>query len=250
MNFKPLNILTMCILFPAVSATASETLTFGPVVLHEGARFEVCANSKYASYNIDITASFVRLKNSKAKVREFRLDPGEGGCFKLTYEQAGNAPVFAALEVSGEPGDTNIVASAAVINGIFELTKPQLFIQDEGRPIATTFGPLKIPEGKRIEVCANNWKSEYASDITVNFYRAGNSLEPILTRERTLEPGEGGCASISQARVGKGAVFAELISWPVEPGFSNPKPVSGAFIINGLFEEPIPSQVRFLQFED
>lgn len=246
---KVTKVLVLATLLPALSAADTNILTFGPVVLHEGSHFEVCVNSKYAVNDIILTASFVRIKNSKSITREARLDPGEGGCFRLKYEQAGDAPVFAAINVLGEPGDTDIVASATIINGIFEMPRPQVLLQDEGRTTATTYGPLKIPKGKRIEVCANNWMSEYSSDVTVNFYRAGNSVEPIVSKDRTLEPGQGGCVSLSQAQVGKGAIIAELLTFPVEPGFSNPVPVAGAFIINGLFEAPVPPQTRLLPTE-
>jgi len=243
---RTIKVLSLATLLPVVSAAETNTLTFGPVALHEGSRFEVCANSKYAEYDVILTASFVRIKNGKSITREVRLDPGEGGCFKLPYEKAGSAPVFAAIEVLGEPGDTDIIASAAIINGLFELPKPQVLLQDEGLTTATTFGPLQIPEGKRIKVCANNWKSTYTSTVTVNFYRVGDSVEPILSKDQALEHGQGGCVSLSQAQVGKGAIIAELLTWPVEPGFSNPMPVTGAFIINGIFEAPVPAQTRFL----
>ncbi len=246
MKLNKLATLILIALLPVTATADTHVLTFGPVALHEGSRFELCANSKYAVNDVIVTASFVGIRSSKSITREVKLFPGEGGCFRLNYEQAGDAPVFAAIEVLGEPGDTDIIASAAIVNGIFQSPKPQLLQQDEGRATATTFGPLEIPEDRRIEVCANNWKSEYTSDITINFYRVGDSLEPLLSKSHTLDPGQGGCVALSQKQAGRAAVIAELITSPVEPGFSNPVPVTGAYIINGIFEAPVPSQFRIL----
>ena len=226
-------------------AATSET-TFGPVVLHEGARFEVCLNSKYAENEVQAVIQFVRVEDGKSLTREASLTPGEGRCAAVPYERVGDAPLFAAVEVLGEPGDTDIVAGAAVVNGIFDMPKPQELLLDEGRRTATTFGPLQIPEGKRVQVCANNWRSEYESNVTVNFYVNRDALEPAISESVGLAPGEGGCTALSQAETGRARVFVEVLTEPVEPGFSNPVPVIGAFIVNGIFEAPLPPDFRLL----
>ena len=231
----------------SLSARAETTTEmFGPVVLHEGSRFEICANARYSTYNVRATASFVGVSDGKMLEKSFELDPGRGGCFSLPFEKAGDQPVFATLEVYGEPGDTDVVASAAIINGIFNIAEGQTLVDDQGLRTATSFGPVVIAEGKRLQVCANNWQSNYPSAVMVNFYRTKNSSKPISSMETVLEPGEGGCATISQEVTGKSSVFAELLTEPVEKGFSNPLPISGALIINGIFEQPVPSDLRFV----
>ena len=225
------------------------TQTFGPVVLHEDSRFEVCANARYSRFNVQVTASFVRIADGKTLEKRTELDPGKGGCFTLPFDKAGDQPVFATLEVFGEPGDTDVIASAAIINGVFEMPEAQALADDEGQTTATSFGPVVIAEGKRLQVCANNWRSAYPSAVTVNFYRTRNAQKPFLVTENVLEPGEGGCTTLSQEVTGKESVFAELLTEPVEKGFSNPLPVTGAFIINGLFDEPLPPSLRYLPNE-
>jgi hypothetical protein len=233
------------LLAPQVQAETT-TQTFGPVVLHEDSRFEICANARYSEFNVQVTASFVRVIDGKELTRVAELDPGEGGCFDLPFEKVGKAPVFATLEVFGEPGDTDVVASAAVINGIFDMPKAQLVTEDDGLATATSFGPLVIAEGKRLQVCANNWRSTYPSEISVSFYRTKNADEPFLVTGSVLQPGEGGCTTLSQEVTGDESIFAELRTEPVEEGFSNPLPVTGAFVINGIFDEPLPPSLRYL----
>lgn len=242
-------IATVLTILTALAATAhadSRTLVFGPVVLHENSRFELCANSHYAQDTVLVDASFVRLKDGRTIKRERELEPGRGGCFAVTHEQVGDDPVFAALETFGQFGDAAPVSASAIVNGIFDVPVPQLFIEDDGVPTATTFGPVQLPEGERMEVCASNWRRDYPVDVTVHFYRVSDSREPLATKSATLAPGRGTCASISQRQSRNARIFAELTTEPVEPGFSTFLPVRGAFIINGIYDAPLPPDLRYL----
>jgi hypothetical protein len=248
------SLLLFAVLLLSVTAEAARKTTYwGPVVLSEGKRFEICANAAYSEFNVNAQVSFVRVADGAAVAEGFRLDPGQGGCTALSFERAGEAPVFALLEVESEPGDEDLVASAAIINGVFESPEPRDLLQDNGQRAITAFGPLRLLPGKRLQVCVHNPRNfagtnaGFAIPVTIAFFRTNNSSEPFSLQSGELEPGEGSCVSVDEKLVGDRSFYAEVWSDPVEPGFSNPAAISGAFIINGVFEEPIPpSAIRFV----
>lgn len=224
----------------------NKAVTFGPVVLHEGARFELCANSKFARFDIQAVLGFVRVSDGASVSREAQWLPGEGGCFSLAFEKVGAEPVFGVVGVTGEPSDRDIVASAAIINGFYDAPKPNVVLEDEGERTATVFGPLTIPKGKRVETCAHNWQSEFPANFTVNVLPTKGAGKPLLTEHFELEPGKGGCFAVSAEQARGRSVLIEVMTEPFKPGFSSPLPVIGAFIINGLLDEPLPPDFRYL----
>lgn len=247
-------LLVSSLLLASTAGAAGKTTYWGPVVLSEGKRFEVCANAAYSEFNVNAQVRFVRVDDGAAIADGFRLDPGRGGCTALSFERAGEAPVFALLDVEAEPGDEDLVASAAIINGIYESPKPRELLQDNGQRVITTYGPLRLLPDKRLEVCVHNPRNfagenfAFAIPVTIAFYRTRNSEEPFSVQSGELEPGEGSCVSVDENLVRDRSFYAEVWSDPVEPGFSNPAAISGAFIINGIFDEPIPPAM--IRFED
>ena len=105
---------------------------------------------------------------------------------------------------------------------------------------------MRLKPDSRLEVCASNFlQIETGTEVTVNFYRARNSAEPLATRSRVLEPGQGACASVDYSRVGDIPIFAELVYQ--SSGSAGPAAtiVNGAALINGIFE-PLPASKRHL----
>ena len=240
----------------AIIKAIDQSIVLGPVVLHEQARFEVCANSKFIpeTEEIGVQVRFVRVRDGASLEKEFLLGPGQNGCASVSFEQAGTAPIFATLDTFGtDLPEIDLVVSSAVINGIFDAPKPQVLLEDQSRRTSTLFGPLVIPEGKRVEVCAHNDNENPESEefdlttpVVVNFYNAAQSLEPLLSRESFLRPGRGGCTSLTAERARGRDVLIEVLTEPAQPGQSIPLPVIGTYIINGVFESPLPPDFRYL----
>lgn len=233
-------------------AAEEKTTYWGPVVLHEDSRFEVCANAKATRDETITTVSFVRVRDGKSLVKEVRLSSAKGGCFSLDYKKAGDSPVIAIVDAYGEPGDVDLVASAAIINGIFESPAPREFTTDQGMRTLTTFGPLRLNPGKRVEVCATNLRNNYAVPVSVSFFSTKDSERAFVEAGPiSLEKGKGTCFSVSEEQVGQRSFFAQVSTDPVEPGFENGMVFSGAFVINGIFNAPIPaSSVRYIDIND
>lgn len=246
LNIKTLSAGLIGFVLAAPLSAAEKTTYWGPVVLSEGKRFEVCANNAFGTFETDARLSFLRVRNGRSKSTEIRLGSGEGGCRAVSFEQAGTQPIFAVLNAVAEPGDEDLVGSAAVVNGIFNVPKRRDLVDDRGQFTLTSFGPVRLNPDKRLEVCVNNpmnfiqISGVYTVPVSIEFYRTSNSSEPFKVESGELAPGRGACVSVSEAEVGAASFFAEVWTSPVEPGFANPMVLSGAYIINGIFDSPIP----------
>ena len=226
-----------------------QSIVIGPVTLHEGARFEICANTRFVPESILVEARFLRVRDGASVGTKAEMEPGTNGCFSVGFEQAGDEPIIARLDTLGGLDEVDLLTSAAVINGIFEVPLPKVLEEDGGVSTATTFGPLVIPEGKRVQVCAHKLEGEnaFTAPATVNFYLAEESLEPALSTTVELEPDSGACTQVSAEQAGGRPVLVEVVTDPVEDGFSTPMPVIGAFIVNGIFFAPLPGDTRSLE---
>lgn len=238
--------------FAALGArpASAEVNTFGPIELRPGQSFELCVSAAHITESTTVVASFRPIKTPTVAIRslERALEPGDGGCFKVDYEDVGENALFAILESEGQlfsSGD--IVGSACVINGVFPDCPPPVAVVEVevGGSVSefATFGPVRIKPNSRLQVCASNALSLNSTEVTVNFYRAGNSGEPFETRSTVLEPGKSGCASVGYNRVGDAAIFAELVYTATSGNSAAVTLVRSAALLNGIFEH-LPGKRR------
>ena len=110
----------------------------------------------------------------------------------------------------------------------------QIEVENTG---AKAFGPVQLREGQRFEVCANTRFNQFGATLTVSFRAARNANAEIGSRSVFLEPGEGGCTSITYAEV-----FAEIGDQPIfgllttqGDGAAERDPVGSACVTNGIF---------------
>jgi hypothetical protein len=167
----------------------------------------------------------------------------------VKYSDVGKEAIYAMLQSDGQSSQFgDLVGSACVINGVFPDCPPPIEILEipQGGAITevATFGPVRLKPDSRLEICATNALNADSVAISVSFYRARNSSEPFSTRSGVLEPGKGKCVSVSHNRVGDRPIFA-VLTYEVED-VAGPAAtlVSGAAIINGVFEH-LPGERRF-----
>ena len=238
------------------TATAEWTTTFGPVRLHPDQSFELCVSAPYSTQIVeDVQVSFHPVRNADVVIRSQTraLNPGEGGCVAVDFLEVGDTAIFAVLQTldeTGSPTTDDLVGSACVANGIFDCVQPveALGVGNNGNGTVitevATFGPVRLRQDSALEVCLSNVFSSDNVDVTVSFFNARNSAEPIATRSGTLRPGRGTCVSMDYDRVRNSPIFAEVthsatVTTPNQPvGI-----VRGVAIINGIFE-PVPGERR------
>lgn len=236
------------------TATA-ETTTYGPVQLGPDQRFDLCVSAPNSTEMIVVQASFHPVRNANVVIRSQTraLNPGEGGCVAVDFLEAGDVPIFAVLrsvDDDGVPTIDDLVGSACIINGIFECVQGVEALGVGNNAPGTvitevaTFGPVRLKPDSSLEVCLSNVFSPDDVDVTVSFFNARSSAEPIATRTGTLRPGRGVCVSMDYDRVRNTPIFAEVTHRVTVRDPNQPLGiVRGAAINNGIFE-PVPGERR------
>jgi len=232
------------IIDPETSAKA-----FGPVQLRPDQEFELCANAHFSEFAPSVTASFHPARNSSMVFhsRTTELLPGEGACTSVSYSEVGDEPVFALLTATGESlQDEDLVASAAVINGVIPYVPPiELGIFNATISEVTTFGPVRVRPESDLLVCATNAFNPVATFATLSVFLGRDSSEPIAVRSGTLQPGRGSCVTIGDEQARGRPIFAKLEVQATEGGSFDFRRVTlgGAGVINGIYH-PVPGEFR------
>jgi len=113
----------------------------------------------------------------------------------------------------------------------------QIDIENTG---AKVFGPVELREGQSFDLCANARFNQFFSTVTASFRTVQNTAVEIRSQSMGLEPGDGGCTSVSYAEVfaevGEVPIFALLTT--VGDGPAERDPVASACVSNGIFTCP------------
>jgi hypothetical protein len=222
---------------------------FGPVQLRPDQEFELCANAHFSEFAPSVTASFHPARNANIVVHSRTIEPlpGEGACTSVSYAEVGDEPIFALLTASGENlSDEDLVASAAVINGVIPFVPPiELGIFNATIREVTTFGPVRVRPETEFLVCATNAFNGVATSATLSIFLGRDSSEPIAVRSGTLQPGRGSCVSIGDDQSRGQPIFAKLEVRATQGGSFDFRRITlgGAGVINGIFH-PVPGEFR------
>jgi len=222
---------------------------FGPVQLRPDQEFELCANAHFSEFAPSVTASFHPLRNANVVVHSQTIVPlpGEGACTSVSYSEVGDEPIFALLTATGETlHDEDLVASAAIINGVIPFVPPiELGIFNAAITEVTTFGPVRVRPESELLVCATNAFNDVATFATLSVFLGRDSSEPIAVRSGTLQPGRGKCVSIGESQSRGRPIFAKLETQATQGGSFDFRRVTlgGAGVINGIFQ-PVPGEFR------